>query len=224
MDFQALSRSPLFTKMSNEEMESLFVAFRIDEVKFKKGEILAMQDEPVNRLIILIRGSVKAEMTDPSGKITKVEDIFSPYPIAILFLFGENNRFPVQATARESTDAIIIPKKSFLQMLSKSERLLKNYLDLSANYASRLSRKLYYMSFRTIRQRLAMYILDLSTKSESDTIMLDRSKASLAEYFGVTRPSVEREITNMQKDGFIQVDKKKITILRKKELYRMVRG
>ncbi len=224
MDFHALSRSPLFSKMSNEEMESLFVAFRVDEVKFKKGEILAMQDEPVNRLIILVRGSVKAEMTDPSGKITKVEDIFSPYPIAILFLFGENNRFPVQATARESTDAIIIPKKSFLQMLSKSERLLKNYLDLSANYASRLSRKLYYMSFRTIRQRLAMYILDLSTKSESDTIMLDRSKASLAEYFGVTRPSVEREITNMQKDGFIQVDKKKITILRKKELYRMVRG
>ena len=224
MDFHALSRSPLFSKMSNEEMESLFVAFRVDEVKFKKGEILAMQDEPVNRLIILIRGSVKAEMTDPSGKITKVEDIFSPYPIAILFLFGENNRFPVQATARESTDAIIIPKKSFLQMLSKSERLLKNYLDLSANYASRLSRKLYYMSFRTIRQRLAMYILDLSAKSESDTIMLDRSKASLAEYFGVTRPSVEREITNMQKDGFIQVDKKKITILRKKELYRMVRG
>lgn len=224
MDFQALSRSPLFTKMSNEEMESLFVAFRIDEVKFKKGEILAMQDEPVNRLIILVRGSVKAEMTDPSGKITKVEDIFSPYPIAILFLFGDNNRFPVQATARESTDAIIIPKKSFLQMLSKSERLLKNYLDLSANYASRLSRKLYYMSFRTIRQRLAMYILDLSTKSESDTIMLDRSKASLAEYFGVTRPSVEREITNMQKDGFIQADKKIITILKKKELYRMVRG
>lgn len=224
MDFHALSRSPLFSKMSNEEMESLFVAFRVDEVKFKKGEILAMQDEPVNRLIILVRGSVKAEMTDPSGKITKVEDIFSPYPIAILFLFGENNRFPVQATARESTDAIIIPKKSFLQMLSKSERLLKNYLDLSANYASRLSRKLYYMSFRTIRQRLAMYILDLSAKSESDTIMLDRSKASLAEYFGVTRPSVEREITNMQKDGFIQVDKKQITILRKKELYRMVRG
>ncbi|GAB1360069.1 Crp/Fnr family transcriptional regulator [Porphyromonadaceae bacterium] len=224
MDFHALSRSPLFSKMSNEEMESLFVAFKIDEVKFKKGEILAMQDEPVNRLIILIRGSVKAEMADPSGKVTKVEDIFSPYPIAILFLFGENNRFPVQATARESTDAIIIPKKSFLQMLSKSERLLKNYLDLSANYASRLSRKLYYMSFRTIRQRLAMYILDLSTKSESDTIMLDRSKASLAEYFGVSRPSVEREITNLQKEGFIQVDKKQITILRKKELYRMVRG
>ncbi|MFV0398973.1 MAG: Crp/Fnr family transcriptional regulator [Bacteroidales bacterium] len=224
MDFHALSRSPLFSKMSNEEMESLFVAFKIDEVKFKKGEILAMQDEPVNRLIILIRGSVKAEMADPSGKVTKVEDIFSPYPIAILFLFGENNRFPVQATARESTDAIIIPKKSFLQMLSKSERLLKNYLDLSANYASRLSRKLYYMSFRTIRQRLAMYILDLSTKSESDTIMLDRSKASLAEYFGVSRPSVEREITNLQKEGFIQVDKKQIAILRKKELYRMVRG
>ena len=46
-------------------------------------------------------------------------------------------------------------------MLSMNETILKNYLDISADFASRLSRKLHFMSFRTIRQKTAMYLLHL---------------------------------------------------------------
>ena len=108
----------------------------IHENSFKKGEILALQDEPANRLIILLKGSVKAEMTDPSGKVVKVEDIEAPNPLAVLFLFGRDNRFPVQATAREHVEAVVIPKQSILKMLSMNETILKNYLDISADFAS----------------------------------------------------------------------------------------
>ena len=182
-----------------------------------------MQDEPVNRLILLLKGSVKAEMTDASGKVVKVEDIEAPNPLAILFLFGENNRFPVQATARERVEAVVIPKQSILRMLSMSEAILKNYLDISADFATRLSRKLHFMSFRTIRQKVAMYLLQLAKKSGSDTVVLDKTKAALAEYFGVSRPSLEREITHMQRDGLIEAGRKTIRILRKEELARLIR-
>ena len=100
-------------------------------------------------------------MTAPSGKVVKVEDVEAPNPLAILFLFGQDNRFPVQATARENVDAIVLPKQSVLKMLSMNETILKNYLDISADFASRLNRKLHFMSFRTIRQKIAMYLLHL---------------------------------------------------------------
>ena len=104
-------------------------------------------------------------MTDPSGKVVKVEDIEAPNPLAVLFLFGRDNRFPVQATAREHVEAVVIPKRSVLKMLSMNETILKNYLDISADFASRLSRKLHFMSFRTIRQKTAMYLLHLAKVS-----------------------------------------------------------
>jgi len=176
MDFSILTRIPLFRRMDPEELEKIFASLNIKETRFGKGEILAMQDEPANRLIILLTGSVKGEMTDPSGKIAKVEDIEAPSPLAILFLFGENNRFPVQATAREDGTMIVIPKQSVLRMLSMNETLLKNYLDISADFASRLSRKLHFMSFRTIRQKLAVYLSDLSKEQGSDTVTLDRPR------------------------------------------------
>ena len=84
MDFTILAQTPLFQGIPAEELEKIFAVLNISKNCFRKGEMLAMQDELVNRLIILTRGSVKAEMTDPSGKLIKVEDIEAPNPLAIL--------------------------------------------------------------------------------------------------------------------------------------------
>jgi len=222
MDTTALIKIPLFHSIRENEIERIFSELKIKETHFKKGEILAFQDEICNRLILLLSGSVKGEMTDPSGKVVKVEDIYAPNPLAILFLFGQENRFPVQATAREDTTALVIPKQSVLRMLSMNETLLKNYLDISANFAGRLSKKLYFMSFRTIRQKLAMYILNLSKSSGSDKVELDKTKTALAEYFGVSRQSLERELTNMQKAGLIQSEKRIIRIKDRDKLIHLI--
>ena len=218
MDLSVLTKIPLFHSVPQAELERLFAMLKITETAFRKGDILAMQDEPASRLILLLTGSVKAEMTDASGRVVKVEDVEAPSPLAILFLFGAENRFPVQATARGDVTAAIIPRQSVLRMLSINETILKNYLDISADFATRLSRKLNMMSLHTIRQKLAVYLLGLSKKQGSDAVILDRSKSAMAEYFGVARPSLERELTRMRQEGLIAAEKGKITIVNRREL------
>ena len=222
MNLSSLLKTPLFRSLDEAELERIFAELKVTETRFKKGEILARQDEPANRLIILLTGSVKGEMTDASGRVAKVEDIEAPSPLAILFLFGGNNRFPVQATALEDGTAIVILRQSVLRMLSMNETLLKNYLDISADFASRLSRKLHFMSFRTIRQKLAVYLLGLSKEQGSDTVTLDKPKSALAEYFGVARPSLEREITRMEEEGLISSVRRMITITDKPQLRKLM--
>lgn len=213
---------PLFASLEPAFLEQLLTEFDICETCFHKGEVLALQGEPCNRLIILTSGSVAALMNDPSGKVVKVEDIQAPDPLAILFLFGSENRFPVQVTANDAVTALVIPKSNVLKMLLSSEAVLKNYLDISAGFAGRISRKLHLMSFRTIRQKLAIYLLELSNKSGSCEFLLNRTKSALAEYFGVSRPALEREITHMQEEGLMSVDHRKIILLNKEKLFRMV--
>jgi CRP-like cAMP-binding protein len=222
MDYAVISKIPLFHSIEKNELEEIFSELNISENHFAKDTMLALQDEPCNRLIILLSGSVKAEMIDPSGRVIRVEEIFAPNPLAILFLFGQNNRFPVQVTAREEVTTLVIPKQSILKMLGMNQTLLKNYLDISAEFALRLSQKLHFMAFRTIRQKLAMYILKLSKEAQSDVVTLDKTKSALAEYFGVSRPSLERELTVMQQDGLIFSEKKKIEIKNRNELIRLI--
>ena len=218
MDYSIITKIPLFHSIDEKELVRIFSELSISEACFEKNTLLAMQNESCNRLIVLLSGSIKAEMIDPSGRMIRVEDIFAPNPVAILFLFGKNNRFPVQVTTREDVTALVLSKQSVLKMLSMNQTLLKNYLDVSAEFASLLSQKLHFMSFRTIRQKLAMYILKLSEEAHSDIVKLDKTKSALAEYFGISRPSLERELTAMQHAGLITAEKKKIEIKNRREL------
>lgn len=218
----ALVNNPLFRGITPERLFADLEEISFHTRSYKKGEILAQQGAVCNRLVILTKGSVRGEMIDYSGRLIKVEDIAAPRAIAPLFLFGEENRYPVEVTANEPTEVIELPKSSVLSLFRKNEQFLENYMNLSANYARTLSDKLFFMSFKTIRQKLASYLLRLYKQQQQTHIILDRSQQELSDYFGVSRPSLARELAHMQEDGLLIADRKHITILQKEELVRLI--
>ena len=218
----ALVNNPLFRGITPERLFADLEEISFHTRSYKKGEILAQQGAVCNRLVILTKGSVRGEMIDYSGRLIKVEDIAAPRAIAPLFLFDEENRYPVEVTANEPTEVIELPKSSVLSLFRKNEQFLENYMNLSANYARTLSDKLFFMSFKTIRQKLASYLLRLYKQQQQTHITLDRSQQELSDYFGVSRPSLARELAHMQEDGLLIADRKHITILQKEQLVRLI--
>ena len=218
----ALTNNPLFRGITPEKLSANLEEISFHNRSYRKGEILARQGDVCNRLVILTKGSVRGEMIDYSGRLIKVEDIAAPRALAPLFLFGEENRFPVEVTANEPTEVIEIPKASVLELFRRNEQFLENYMNLSANYARTLSDKLFFMSFKTIRQKIASYLLRLYKQQQQLQITLDRSQQELSDYFGVSRPSLARELSHMQEDGMIIADRKQITILQKEWLIRLI--
>jgi CRP-like cAMP-binding protein len=178
----ALVNNPLFRGITPERLFADLEEISFHTRSYKKGEILAQQGAVCNRLVILTKGSVRGEMIDYSGRLIKVEDIAAPRAIAPLFLFGEENRYPVEVTANEPTEVIELPKSSVLSLFRKNEQFLENYMNLSANYARTLSDKLFFMSFKTIRQKLASYLLRLYKQQQQTHITLDRSQQELSDY------------------------------------------
>ena len=217
-----LVNNPLFRGITPERLFADLEEISFHTRSYKKGEILAQQGAVCNRLVILTKGSVRGEMIDYSGRLIKVEDIAAPRAIAPLFLFGEENRYPVEVIANEPTEVIELPKSSVLRLFRKNEQFLENYMNLSANYARTLSDKLFFMSFKTIRQKLASYLLRLYKQQQQTHITLDRSQQELSDYFGVSRPSLARELAHMQEDGLLIADRKHITILQKEQLVRLI--
>ena len=218
----ALTNNPLVRGITPEKLSANLEEISFHTHSYRKGEILARQGDVCNRLVILTKGSVRGEMIDYSGRLIKIEDIAAPRALAPLFLFGEENRFPVEVTANEPTEVIEIPKASVLELFRRNEQFLENYMNLSANYARTLSDKLFFMSFKTIRQKIASYLLRLYKQQQQLQITLDRSQQELSDYFGVSRPSLARELSHMQEDGMIIADRKQITILQKEWLIRLI--
>ena len=63
------------------------------------------------------------------------------------------------------------------------------------------------MSFKTIRQKLASYLLRMLKQQGDSPIQLDRSQQELADYFGYLVPLWHAELAHMQDDGLIKTDR-----------------
>ncbi len=218
--YDLLSSCPLFIGMPANEIERSLGLVPHQRRSYAKGELIAMSNETCTGMIVLLSGNVKAEMVDSSGKVVKIEDIAAPRPIAPAFLFGKENRFPVDVTALEVVETLYIPKQSFVLLMQSSERVLLNYLNMISNRAHFLSSRIYFLSLKSLKAKLAFYLLDLA-KPDKTEVELTQTQQDIADYFGVARPSLARTFGELEEEGLIRVDRKKVSILNRDGLARV---
>lgn len=70
---------------------------------------MALPDLSCNCLILLLSGSVNGEMSDPSGKIVKVDDIEAPAPLTEYF--GISRQSPERELFKMEQDKLIVADK-----------------------------------------------------------------------------------------------------------------
>jgi CRP/FNR family transcriptional regulator, dissimilatory nitrate respiration regulator len=212
MDYNLLSSSPLFKGLSVENIESILseVPHRIKN--FQSGFLVAQAGDPVNSLIIVLSGVVKGEMVDYAGRVIKIEDIPAPGALASAFMFGNRNRFPVNVITVSVGELLLIEKSDFLKLLMRNDNILVNFLNMISNRSQFLSEKIKFLNFKTIKGKLAHYILQKAVRKEP-LVKLDMTQSELADFFGVARPSVGRALGEMEKEGYIEAKGKSIKIL-----------
>ncbi len=221
--YQNIASSPIFRGLTESGIGELLGSTPHSIRSYSKGQTIAQRGDEVKNLCIVVEGSVKGEMVDFSGKILKIEEMHAPMPIAHAFLFGENNRFPVDVIALEDCKILYIPKPEFLRLMQRDSLVLSNYLNSISNRAQFLSNKLWFLSFKTIKEKIAHYLLNLSKSETRTTLVLPKSHQELAEFFGVTRPALARVLAEMQEEGIIHLNRREITILNRSKLLEMIR-
>ncbi|GAB1450621.1 Crp/Fnr family transcriptional regulator [Draconibacterium sp.] len=221
VNFQLLTQCPLFRGITEKEAEYLFDKIHFQIKNYSKNDIVVVAGETVENLLIIMAGSVRGEMIDYSGKIIKIEDIEAPKPLATAFLFGQQNKYPVTVTVNNDVRILVIPVNEFLRMLQLNTQILKNYLNSISSRAQFLSQKLNLLSFKTIKGKIAHFLLQKAGE-KYHSIELKNTQQQLADLFGVTRPSLARVFGEMQKDGVINISNKTVSLLDKKALNELI--
>jgi CRP/FNR family transcriptional regulator, dissimilatory nitrate respiration regulator len=217
MDYTQLSKAPLFKGLIPKEIEIIVSEIPHRIKRFLAGSLISQSGEPVNSLMIVINGIVKGEMVDYSGRVIKIEDIPAPGALASAFMFGNRNMFPVNVIAVSDGELLLIEKSDFLKLLTRNNIILVNFLDMISNRSQFLSEKIKFLNFKTIKSKLAHYILQKAGKERS-SVLLDLTQNELADFFGVARPSVARALGDLEEEGYLEAKGKNIKIIDKKGL------
>jgi len=210
MDINDLFLCPVCMNIPVNEREKFLNEITCQTKLFKEGEWIAQQGDPVDALYIVLKGSAKTEMISNSGTIISIETISAPNLLAPAFLFAADNRFPVDIVALEDCEIVLISKESIVKQFSCNETFLQGFMKFNSNRVHFLSERLKLLSTKTIKGKLAQYIL---ARTNDMHFTLDRKLTDLADYFGVTRPSLSRSLSEMMDEGIISLKRKNGVLL-----------
>ncbi len=217
MDYTLISQSPLFRDLGPVEVSDILEGISFRTKKYRSGSMIAQAGESVTSLMMVLEGRVKGEMVDFAGRVIKIEDIPAPGALASAFLFGSANRFPVNIISITDSVVLMIARNEFIKLLMLNNNILLNFLNLISNRSQFLSEKIKLLSFKTIKGKMAHYILQKAGPS-NDNVVLDMTQTELAGFFGVARESIARTLHDLDSVGCISARGKHVRIIDRRKL------
>ncbi len=215
---EKLSECSFFGHFSPKEIESILYNKYHRIRTYGPEQYAVMAGDTCDDLPLLVTGSIRGEMSDYFGRVVKIEDINAPAMLASAFIFGNENKYPVDIIANESSIILFIPKESLLNIFRENPEIMRNFLNDISNRTQFLSKKIRFLAFKTLREKLAQYLMELSLKQKSEILQVPVTHSKLADFFGTTRPSLGRTIAELKNEKIIEVHRNKIKILDKQKL------
>ena len=195
------------------DIELLVSQGQIKIKKYAKGETLYNQGSLCNSLDIVVTGSLTAYSLTESGSSTIMFEFKKDSIIGANLLFATNNIYPLNIYCSSECKLIHIEKTAVEILLHNYDFVMSYVKSLSQNSIG-LNQKIAMFSRKTLRQNIIEYLIQQSIAQHSQTVHLPLSKKEFADYLGVQRPSLFREMKKMQLDGIISIDNRKITVLK----------
>ena len=216
--YENFSKNRLFKDVEISTLRELLEEISYKKLTYKKNDVIALDGDVVVGQYLMLRGSVRGEMANYAGKVVKIEDIEGNQLLAPAFLFGADNRYPVDIIANKESECIFIEKSSFSKLLHMSSVVQNNFLDIVAGKAQFLSSKIKFLTLQPIKGKIADYLLRRTRRSLLNTIDLPYSQDKLADLFGVTRPALTRALRELDQSKIICAKGKRVCVLNRDKL------
>lgn len=211
-----LESSPLFDGIEGEALPIMLDCLKPKIRKYRQREIIAVYGRKFEGIGIIVGGSVALTRETVSGNrivmgILEKGDIFGE-----TVAFSDRRTWPATVLAHEDCTVLFLPPDSITGTCSNvcqsHTRLITNMLRILSNKALMLNRQLEHTSAKNIRGKISSYFLETHRDRKVPEFTLPLKRHELADYLGIPRPSLSREMAAMRDEGIITFKGSRITI------------
>ena len=202
-----LQSCSLFRGMSEADIRQLVTCFGANVRRYGKGAFLWHEGEQVRHAGIVLRGVVDAVEYRADGAEQLVARHTAGGVVGDLLMAGDRPS-PVSLQAAEEAEVLFLPVDDILGGCSACcpchTQLRHNLLHEAAEKFWALRRRLGYLSEPGLRPRLLLYLHDEAKRAGSATFTIPFNRQQLADFLGVNRSAMSRELSRLQDEGIIE--------------------
>jgi CRP-like cAMP-binding protein len=191
--------------------------------RINKGELIFKEGEKVTGIYFIYTGSVKVhkkwEDKELIVRFADKGDIVGHRGL------GNDNDFPVSATALEPSAICFIPLDFFMTSLKVNHDYLFHLMMFFAEELKVSERRMRNLAHMQVKGRVAQALLNLQSKfgvNKEGFINLILTKQDLASYTGATYETVFRILNDLSNEKLIKLSGKSIGILHQKNLISII--
>jgi CRP-like cAMP-binding protein len=181
--------------------------------KYAKDAFLFLAQDSARGFYFILTGEIRVFRMDDKGRELEIVRLrpgeFFGEAIALL-----SGRFPAFARAVKDSEVLYFEKEAILREINKNPSTARFFLALLARKCVVLNERIETLGLRTVRQRLAQYLLHRCRGKETECLVeLEIRKTELARLLGTISETLSRNLRGLQGDGLIEVKGRKIRIL-----------
>lgn len=213
--YELLKKSSLFEGFSTSEIEYIEKTLNLSITNFPKGSVIFSQGDTIQRAGLLLEGTITAESVSYSGERRLIQTHTKGNVFADVLMSSQNHPTPVSVIAKEDSKVVFIDFEKLTANACNPvcRKALANMLHGIADKFWLLNRKIAYLSCKSLRCRIAMFILDTQKEqSGKSTFNLPYNREELASLLGANRSALSRELSRMQNEKIISFYKNSFKI------------
>ena len=215
-----LKKMPLFRDIPINKYDNVFRCLQAKLEEYKKGEVIVGLYDKMENAGIVLSGEVNMILYSKYGSEHNVRHFEqgSLFVEAFAYAFEENAALEVIASQKSK-----ILFLDFSQLFAEKAKVCPYASQVTLNLLSEATRKIIFLikkveilAQKKIRDKIGIYFKMLQGNDSTINIPLNRQE--MADFLGVDRSALSRELCTMRDEGIIELNKNEIIILNSKWL------
>jgi CRP-like cAMP-binding protein len=210
-----LKRSSLFDQIPHERLRSIEAQCRFRD--FPRGAYVYAPVDQADAALFLLEGRIKLITLSPDGKqaILGVIDKGEMFGELAVLAGGTREEF---AETMSACRLLLIPAKVLRQLMAEFPTVSMEIVQLFGLRRQRIERRLRSLLFRSGRERLEALLMELAEqygRQRQEGLVIDHrlTYQELANYVGLTRETVTLLLNELQREGKVSLQRRRIVLL-----------
>lgn len=214
---EVIKKVVLFYNIEETDLEHLVNCLQGYIKVYEGDEILFTLGDEVNTIGIVLEGQVEIVKENLAGDRNIVAILEASHMFGEGIVCTAKRISPVTVRTKGKVKVLFIPYEKVIKscgnVCSFHIQLIKNMLMVlgEKNYA--LNNKIDYLILKGMREKLVTYLLEQAKAQNSLAFNINLNRNELAEYLGVSRSSMSRELSRMKEENLIDYYKNGFKIM-----------
>lgn len=218
-NLKSIKKIFLFKNLEENEIIALLRCLSVKIINLREKKKIYGRLDKIENIYLIVSGRARQSWYNEDGELITFIDYTEGDIIGLEYISGTRKTFTGEAFTLEETQLISLDSFRFINPCNnfcpRHTKLVNNAFSYLTKQNLKLLNRIKEMSMPTTKEKVMCFLYNVRAYNKSNTFTIPYNRQELADYLGVERSALSKELSDLQKQGIINYHKNRFEIIKK---------